>query len=310
MSALAATFRHPNTGLAMALVVASSLCFGIVPLFARWLLAAGLSPEAIAIYRFGLTLLVALPFFPRQSHKLRPAFWLIGSGYLMGLGWTTYVRAIDTAPLASAGVIYMCYPLFVVILARFMLRQALTWRALAASGLVVLAAATALAPGAIDGDQALALLRTLPAPLSFALMIIVLVSLSLGLNAMERVCCTSLGAVAARLPGVLAQDAAAILPADAATWGIVVAMALATATLPQIVYVLASPQVGPARAAVAGSVELPTMMLIGWLVFGEPLGLFEAVAAGLVLTAIMLVPAAGSGQHAKIVMQATDPSMP
>ena len=72
----------------------------------------------------------------------------------------------------------------------------------------------------------------------------------------------------------------------------VVAMALATATLPQIVYVMASPQVGPARAAVAGAVELPTMMMIGWLVFGEALGLPEAIAAGLVLTAILLAPAA------------------
>ncbi len=292
MSALTATFRYPNAGLAMALVVASSLCFGIVPLFARWLLAAGLSPEAIAIYRFGLTLLVALPFFPRQSHKLRAALWLIGAGYLMGLGWTTYVRAIEVAPLAGAGVIYMCYPLFVVVFARFLLRQAMTFRALLAAALVLLAAATALAPGAIDGEQAMALLLCLPAPLSFGLMIIVIVSLSLHLSAMERICCTALGAVAALLPGVLAQDPAAVLPADAATWGMVVAMALATATLPQIVYVMASPQVGPARAAVAGAVELPTMMMIGWLVFGEALGLPEAIAAGLVLTAILLAPAA------------------
>jgi drug/metabolite transporter (DMT)-like permease len=296
MSALAATLRYPNSGLATALVVAASLCFGIVPLFARWLLAAGLSPEAIAIYRFGLTLLVALPFFPRQSHKLRSALWLIGAGYLMGLGWTTYVRAIEIVPLASAGVIYMSYPLFVVVFARFLLRQAMTWRALLAAALVVLAAATALAPGAIDGEQAMALLLCLPAPLSFALVIIVIVSLSLRLTAIERICCTSLGAVAALLPGVLAQDPASVLPPDVETWFLVAVMALATATLPQIVYVMASPQIGPARAAVAGAVELPTMMMVGWLVFGESLGLPEALAAGLILAAILLAPAARRGQ--------------
>ena len=282
MSALAATLRYPNSGLATALVVAASLCFGIVPLFARWLLAAGLSPEAIAIYRFGLTLLVALPFFPRQSHKLRSALWLIGAGYLMGLGWTTYVRAIEIVPLASAGVIYMSYPLFVVVFARFLLRQAMTWRALLAAALVVLAAATALAPGAIDGEQAMALLLCLPAPLSFALVIIVIVSLSLRLTAIERICCTSLGAVAALLPGVLAQDPASVLPPDVETWFLVA--------------VMASPQIGPARAAVAGAVELPTMMMVGWLVFGESLGLPEALAAGLILAAILLAPAARRGQ--------------
>ena len=39
-----------------------------------------------------------------------------------------------------------------------------------------------------------------------------------------------------------------------------------------------------------GSVELPTMFVIGWLAFGETLGSAQLVAGALVLLAIALAP--------------------
>jgi len=50
------------------------------------------------------------------------------------------------------------------------------------------------------------------------------------------------------------------------------------------------PKIGGAKAAALGSIELPTMFAVGWIGFGEPLGLRETLAGTLVLAAILLTP--------------------
>jgi len=49
--------------------------------------------------------------------------------------------------------------------------------------------------------------------------------------------------------------------------------------------------VGTARTAIAGSIELPVMFLVGWAAFGEVLNVAQLVACALVITAIVLTPA-------------------
>jgi drug/metabolite transporter (DMT)-like permease len=283
--------KAPSVATATGLIVLTSICFGVGPLFARRLLDAGLSPEAIAFYRFAFTVPIALPFLPRTRRKLRPALLLFGAGFAMGLGWTTYLRAIEITPLASAGVIYMSYPLFVMVLARLMIGQAVTLRAVIASALVVGAAALVLAPTSIASDRLSALLLCLPAPVSFAFLIVVLSAMAAQLTTMERICCNMIGAVSGLLPATLAQDASAMVSTTAEAWLLILAMALATATLPQIVYTFAAPHIGPSRSAVAGASELPTMIALGWLAFGETIGTAELLSGALIVTAIALAPA-------------------
>ena len=67
-------------------------------------------------------------------------------------------------------------------------------------------------------------------------------------------------------------------------------IALLTAVGPQWMYSAAAPNVGPARAAVAGSVELPMMFLVGYAWFGEELTVRQGIAGLLVLAAVLLVP--------------------
>jgi drug/metabolite transporter (DMT)-like permease len=92
-------------------------------------------------------------------------------------------------------------------------------------------------------------------------------------------------------PLILATQPAALIPTDGTVWIHLLGLGLVTALLPQLLYVLAAPHVGPARTAAAGAVELPVMIGLGWLAFGEALGPREVVAAGLVLAAVALAPA-------------------
>ncbi len=192
--------------------------------------------------------------------------------------------------MATAGVIYMSYPLFTVVLAKLWLGQPMTGRGVIAGLLVVAAAAVALSPGAVPADALLPLLMSLPAPICFAVIIVVLSALVPALSVPERLACGMLGAVMGLLPVKLAGDLDRAVPSSGDGWLAILAMAGLTATLPQLLYTFAAPLAGAGRAAMTGSVELPTMFVIGWLAFGETLGSAQLVAGALVLLAIALAP--------------------
>ena len=140
--------------------------------------------------------------------------------------------------MATAGVIYMSYPLFTVVLAKLWLGQPMTGRGVIAGLLVVAAAAVALSPGAVPADALLPLLMSLPAPICFAVIIVVLSALVPALSVPERLACGMLGAVMGLLPVKLAGDLDRAVPSSGDGWLAILAMAGLTATLPQLLYTL------------------------------------------------------------------------
>lgn len=277
--------------LATLTIAATSVCFGLVPLFGRTLLDAGLSPEAIAFYRFGLALPLALVFLPRRRAALRPGIALAGAGLAGGLGWTTFLGAIEEVPVASAGVVYMSYPLFVVALAWLLVGQRITTRAAIGAGLVLAGAFLVNAPGSLAAGDWRTLLSILPAPAGFALIIVMLATVGHGLTTMERWSVICVGQVAGLLPAALLADAGALLPGTAEGWAWIAGLAIVTATIPQLLFTLAARSVSASRTAAAGAAELPTMLAVGWIAFGEVVGLREATGALMVVASIMVTPA-------------------
>lgn len=297
---LAALRPSPAAG-ATLLVMVSAVGFGLVPLFGRLLAEAGLANPTIAFLRFAFSLLVMLPFLPRRRAKLKPAALLAGAGVAMGLAWTAYLDALQTVSVAAAGVVYMTYPLFAVLLARLLLGQRLGRRALLAAGLVLAGALVALAPGSLQGGQFQggqfqagqlpALLSALPAPIAFALIIVVLTGLTHGLTTLEKMAAGMAGATLGLLPLALLRGDLLEIPADPGIWLLIAGMIGATALLPQLLYTFAAPRVGPSRSAMAGSLELPTMFLVGALAFGETVGPGELAAAVLICLSVAVAPA-------------------
>lgn len=271
-------------------IVLTSVCFGLVPLFARVLLEEGFSAEAIALYRFGVTLPLALCFLPRTWCKLRPAVAILGGGLAMGLGWTSYLRSLEHASVASAGVVYMSYPLFVVLIAWLLFREPLKLRSLLSALLVLAAATLAFTPMDVATTQWRYLAACLPAPLGFGLIVVLIATVGRELSVMERWSCVATGAVIGLLPISLALDPQGLFPVNVSAWGWVLAMALLTAALPQMIYTFAAPRVGPARAAAAGTSELPTMFVVGWVAFAESVSFAQICAGALIMVAIFLAP--------------------
>lgn len=267
----------------------AAVCFGLVPLFARAMQAAGLPSPVIAFYRYAFTALALAPFLPLARDKRREGAMVFGAGLIAGVGWIGYLEALKIAPVAAAGVVYMSYPVFAVLLAWALAGHRPGPRA-AASAALVLAAAAVVAPSGGEGS-ALGLLLALPAPFGFALAIVVISALVERLTTLERMAAGLGGSALGLLPLALSHGPAAMLPADPGIWALILGAAGATAFAPQWIYTRAAPLVGPARTAAAGAVELPVMIAVGALAFGEAAGLREAAAAAFVGAAIILAPA-------------------
>ncbi len=292
----------PRVGLATLGVVVASVCFGFVPVFARSLTEAGIAPHAVALYRYLLAALVFAPFVWRARRHYQTLLWGLLVGVVMGLGWVGYVRAIEVVPVSTAGVLYMTYPGFTLIISWLLFRDRPTRQGVLGAVMVVAAAAIVSSPSAIAPAQVPALLLSLAAPIGFGFGITILVHRMTRIPALARIGVISMGSILGLLPLVLTTESVALFPATGTGWLMVVGIGLGTALIPQLIYTVCSPVIGTARTAMAGSIELPVMFAVGWLFFGEVLHGSQAVALALVLCAILITP----GRRARSIAASRD----
>ena len=176
------------------IILFAAIGFGLVPLFAKHLQALGVSSPAIALYRFCFSALATAPFLPYARAKRGQALVVVASGVFVGLGWIGYLEAVQNVTVAAAGVVYMSYPLFALAFAWLFAGQRPGGRALAAGLLVLSAALLLLDPDQLSTSGVHALLWSLPAPMSFGLVVVVLSCLVSRLDGLERLACVMLGA--------------------------------------------------------------------------------------------------------------------
>lgn len=274
------------------LVVLACFCFGTIPYFARSLTDAGMASYAVAFYRYGLSALVLLPLLLRiKPYLWKTAAWGILSGASIGLGWIGFVAAIKTVPVSTLGVLYMTYPVFTLLIGWAWFRDVPSKRALTGASMVLMAAFIASSPAAIEAFHLPAMLISLSAPITFGFGINVLVHKLTPLKAIERVATFTVGASISLLPLLLWSGLETTTPQSPDGWWLIAGLALGTALIPQLIYSYFAPKIGAARAAVAGSVELPTMFLVGWILLGEDIGAAQWAACLLITLAIVLTPA-------------------
>lgn len=292
----AATLNQSGLLFASLMVALASVAFGLIPLFARSLTDAGIAPSAVSMYRYLLPGLVFLPFIRLSGPLAKYTAMGYGSGVLVSLGWVGYVKALTIMPVPVAGVLYMTYPLFVLVAgwALFGDRpQARAW----IGGAIILVAALIVAQGATAGVSGIglgAVLLALAAPAGFGLGINVLTHKLVHLPLPSRIAAFSLGSVTGLAPLVTRLPADQAIPSDMNEVVLILGLSLVTALLPQLLYTYFVPKIGAAKSGAIGALELPTMFAVGWVVMGDAVGLREAFAGMLVLVAILLTPAAGA----------------
>ncbi len=271
--------------------VLAAVGFGLVPLFAKGLTDAGLAAPAVAFYRYGLVAVVLSPFLLVGRETRRATLWGIACGAAMGVGWTGYVKAIETVAISTVGILYMTYPMFTILFSWLWFRQRPGIRSVAASVIILAAAVAATTPATTGSDRISSLLIALAAPVTFGFAINVLASKLSTIPPLSRIASVALGAVLGLLPLTLSLEPQELLPASPTHWWMIVGIMLVTALIPQLLYVVSAPRIGAAKSAMAGSVELPTMLLVGWLSFGESVRTAQILAVVMILVAVAITPA-------------------
>jgi drug/metabolite transporter (DMT)-like permease len=276
----------PTPAVATAAIAATSVAYAFATFFARHLADAGISPVAVAFYRFALSAIVLAGLVNLRGDKRRPTCWALLSGLLMGLGWIAYVHAIEVGDVASAGVAYMTYPFFALVAGRLLFKIHLTARAVAGAALVLLAAAVGLGANPTGGFPAVVLI----APATFGFAVTVLTERLGPLDPFERLGAVALGATVGLSPLLATMAPAQLIPATSTAFLWIVGIGVGSALIPMTIYAAAAPAIGSARTAVAGAAELPTVFLIGAAFFGESIRVGHGLAAILILAAITLTP--------------------
>lgn len=281
---------QPTTRTATLAIVGTSFAYASTTIFVRQLTETGMSVIAVAFYRFALTAIVLARFLDVGPVKRTATAWGLLSGAVMGGGWIVYVRTIDTADVAVAGVVQMTYPLFALIAGWLCFKATPTLRSIAAGALVVVAALVGLGVGAGAGLSP----ELFAAPATFGFSVAVLTERLGRLDPFERLASVAVGATLAMSPILLTLRTEHVVPNSFGSFGWVLAIGAVSALIPMTIYAAAAPTIGTARTAAAGAFELPTMFLIGWACFGEAVRVGHLAAAAIIVAAIALTRSARS----------------
>jgi len=268
------------------MVIIACIAFGTVPFFVKSLTSAGIPSSAIPFYRYLLNAIILLPCLYLARQQFKSIIWALFSGLCLGVGWVSYVEALKHADVATAGVIYMMYPLFTLLIAWLLFKDKPKPRSIIAAMLVLLAALLTMSGEIYSAGNTRALLLSVIAPATFGLSIVVLVKKLTDLSPITRVAGIAVGAVIGLMPVVLPQGLENILPDTAHGWYLIIGIAVLTATIPQLIYSTYAPKIGADRAAIAGR----TMFVVGWLAFGEIIGIMQYISAALIIIAIVILP--------------------
>ena len=279
---------HPSQAIALVIVIGASVAFGTVPYFARLLTEAGMAAPAVAFFRYAFTPILLFRFIRLDGAHRKATLWGIFAGMGTGLGWIFYVKSLDVMSVSTAGILYMTYPLFTLLFSRVLFGEVLTPRAAIAA--VMILGGAILGAGQIDGEgaTATAIALALLAPISFGFVINVISHRLTILTPRERMTTVPLGSMIVLVPVLLSLPSEQVLPQSTEALIALFVPGLFTAFVPNYLYMRFSPMIGANKSAVAGSIELPTMFVIGWLAFGESLTWQQLLAGGIILAAITL----------------------
>lgn len=240
----------------------------------------------MAFARYAITAALLLPMVNRSAEKRSATIWGLAGGAAVGLGWIAYARSISQIDLATNGVAYMTYPLFALVAGRLLFARRATLRSAVGGLLIVLAACVALGPAAmLDVSPVLFI-----APATFGFSVAVLTERLHTLDPFERLGAVTLGATGALAPFVVSTPIDQVVPTNLSGWVLLVCVAVGCGLVPMWVYGAAAPSIGSSRTAAAGAAELPTIFVIGALVYGESVSGSHLLAAVLITMSVLVTP--------------------
>jgi len=281
---------------AAAAVLAGAALWGLIGLWNRKLMAAGLSPLSIVTVRnMGGCALLSLFFLVRDRSvfrvERRHLKYFFGTGVVSVLFFTLcYFSCQRLCSLAVASILLYTAPSFVVLLSAVLWREPVTRKKLLALGLTLLGCAcvcgvfsgglSATLPGALLG---------LASGFFYALYSIFGRYALAHYGPMTVTVWTFLFAGPASLLFLRPAELAGAFGPEPGLWLTALGLALFSTAAPYILYTWGLARMEPGRASILASLEPVVAALTGALAFGEPLGPLTALGILCVLAGAVIL---------------------
>lgn len=288
---------RPTSG--MALVAFGAIGFGLMPLFARMAYAEDMPALSLLIWRFAIASLCLLPFAGRLLAAKRDTLIAIAAGASYMGANLFYFLALKQLTVALTVLILFTYPLFTILMGWVIFRERVTWPAAIAALLVLLAALLILSPAGFGTEMNwTGIGMAFIPPVAYAAFVHIAAKRLGNMALPVRLGGVFLGGLLAMLVLGLLFDGRIAMPSTSAGWLATAALALVSTVLALGLLLIGASIAGAERAAIAGSTELVTALLVGALAYGETLDTYTLLGAAMIVIAIALA-ARGSKPHAE-----------
>lgn len=273
--------------------VATSVTFGLIPLFTLPLMHAGLASDSILFYRF-ITATIALGLMivvKKESFKVVwrdvPIIVVLAVFYTASSMFLLYGYEAMGAGVATT--LHFTYPVFVTLLMLVIFRERASW----VTWTAVVLAICGVAKLSLDGTELkldpMGVVIVLLSAVGYASYIIA-VNKSRVRDMHSRKLAFYVFVFTTIIFGIKNMLGDGVQPLPDA-WSVVnvVLLAVAPTVISNITLLLAVRNIGGTLMSILGALEPVTAVCIGALVFGEAFTLSEAIGIALILTAVVLV---------------------
>ena len=280
---------------AYASILAAAALWGIIGVWNRNLMAAGLSPTGIVVVRnFGgmLLLLAVFAVKDRGVFRVRREHlkYFFGTGIISVVLFTScYFSCQKICSLAVASILLYTAPSFVVILSAMLWKEPVTKKKLLALALTLVGCACVC--GVFDGGLTVTftgILLGLGAGFFYALYSVFGRYALAHYSSMTVTVWTFIFAGPASLVMLRPAEVRAVFTAPSA-WLLAAGLVVFSTVLPYIFYTKGLSRVEPGKASIMASLEPVVAALAGILAFSEPMGAATVVGILCVLAGVVIL---------------------
>ncbi|HET9552291.1 MAG TPA: DMT family transporter [Anaeromyxobacteraceae bacterium] len=273
----------------VAYVVASALCFGSMPVFARMAYADGVDPQTLLLLRFAIAAAVVWAIFAAKRASLprgKGLAMLVGMGAIGYAGQAfSYFTALTLASAGLVALLLYLYPVLVALLSWAVLRHPLSRLQLAAMALAL--GGSLLTIGRAGDGAPLGIGLGLLAALIYSVYILVGARLPADVTptASTAVVTTSAAAVYA----VAAAVRGVRLPVTPEGWLGVAAVAVVGTVMAIAFFLAGLERLGPVRSSIYSTLEPAFTLVLAVALLGERLTAARLGGGALILGAVLLL---------------------
>ncbi len=270
-------------------ILASSLCFGSMAIFARMAYASGLDTPTLLLLRFTMAAILMWTLLLAKGMKLPRGKGMVMLLAMGAIGYAGQAFSFFTAlTLASAGLVSLLlylYPAIVTILARIVFRHPLTWTQLSAVAVALIG--SVLTIGKAGDGKPLGIFFGILAAFIYSVYILA------GSRFPKDVTPTASTTVITSAAAVTYACVVAVKgfhpPGTGAGWLAVVAIAIICTVLAILFFFEGLERVGAVRASVMSTVEPVFTVLLAAVVLDEVITPMRVLGGALIVGAVILL---------------------